>query len=220
MGLSLEVDRLSKSYNGQIVLRDCSCTFDAGRAYAVLGPNGSGKSTLLRIAALLEPPDAGAVRYRDHETVLPPDLALRRRITLLLPKVGVFNASVFHNVAYGLKIRGRGARDIEDRVNDVLVRVGLVHKRRQNGLELSSGETKRLGLARALVIEPEVLWLDEPTANLDPQNGEIIERLIVGLKAAGKSTLILVTHDPLQAQRLADRVLVMDNGRLAPLAIS
>ena len=107
MGLTLEVARLEKSYNGQAVLQECSFAFDPGRTYALLGANGSGKSTLLRIAALLEAPDAGAVRYRDHDAELPHDLALRRRLTLLLPRIGVFNTSVFNNVAYGLKIRGR-----------------------------------------------------------------------------------------------------------------
>jgi tungstate transport system ATP-binding protein len=218
MGLNLEVARVFKTYNDQAILRDCSGRFDQGRTYALLGPNGSGKSTFLRIAALLEPPDAGEVRYLEHDVALPHDLALKRRITLLLPRVGVFNASVFHNVAYGLRIRGRSHQEIEDRVNDVLVRVGLVHKRRQNGLALSSGETKRLGLARALVIEPEVFWLDEPTANLDPKNAEIIEQIIYNLKIVGKSTIILVTHDPAQARRLGDHLLVMDSGQLVPHA--
>ena len=99
----------------------------------------------------------------------------------------------------------------------VLERVGLSHKRRQNGLDLSSGETKRLGLARALVLEPEVFWLDEPTANIDPKNTEIIEQIILDMKSAGKSTIIIVTHDPAQARRLGNHFLVMDNGKIVPL---
>jgi tungstate transport system ATP-binding protein len=217
MGLSLEVAGISKSYHGQTVLQECSFVFKASRTYTLQGPNGSGKSTFLRIAALLEPPDAGAVRYGDHDFPLPHDLRLRRRITLLLPAIGVFNTTVFNNVAYGLKIRGRRSQEIEPRVNDVLVTVGLVHKRWHNALGLSSGETKRLGLARALVIEPEVFWLDEPTANIDPKNTEIIEQIILDLKSAGKSTIIVVTHDPAQAHRLGDHLLVMENGKIVPL---
>jgi tungstate transport system ATP-binding protein len=217
MGLNLEVAGIVKSYNGQAVLREGSFCFDHGRTYALLGPNGSGKSTFLRIAALLEPPDAGKVGYFDNDVELPHDLGLRRRITLLLPRIGVFNTSVFHNVAYGLKIRGRRTREVEDRVNDILVRVGLANQRWQNGLDLSSGETKRLGLARALILEPEVFFLDEPTANLDPKNAEIIEQIIFNLKTARKSTIIVVTHDPAQARRLGDHLLVMDNGRIVPL---
>lgn len=216
MGLSLEAAGLSKTYNGQAVLRDCSVRFEPGRTYALVGSNGSGKSTFFRIAALLEPPDAGSVRYLDDGAVLPPDLHLRRRLTLLLPKIGVFNTTVFNNVAYGLKIRGRRAQEIEDRVNDLLVTVGLVHKRWQNALSLSSGQTKLLGIARALAIDPEVFFLDEPTANIDPQNTEIIEKVILSMKTAEKSTIILVTHDPAQAHRLADHVLVMENGRIVP----
>lgn len=214
MGLSLEVAGVSKTYNGQAVLRGCSFAFEPGRTYALQGPNGSGKSTFFRIAALLEPPDAGSVSYADHGVVLPADLHLRRRITLLLPQIGVFNATVFKNVAYGLKIRGCPSQVIEDRVNGVLATVGLAHKRRQNGLDLSSGETKRLGIARAMVIDPEVFFLDEPTANIDPKNTEIIEQIILQMKTAGKSTIILVTHDPAQARRLADRVLVMEHGKI------
>jgi ABC-type multidrug transport system ATPase subunit len=217
MGLTLEVVRLDKSYNGQAVLRECSFAFAPGRTYALLGANGSGKSTLLRIAALLEAPDAGVVRYWDHDAELPQDLGLRRRLTLLLPRIGVFNTTVFHNVAYGLKIRGRSGQEVQERVNAVLETVGLSHKRRQNGLGLSSGETKRLGIARALVIEPEVFFLDEPTANLDPKNAEIIEQIIFNMKTAGKSTIIVVTHDPAQARRLGDQPLVMVNGRISPL---
>ena len=106
---------------------------------------------------------------------------------------------------------------VEDRVNEVLGRVGLAHKSRQNGLDLSSGETKRLGIARALVIEPEVFFLDEPTANLDPENSEIIEQIILSMKTAGKSTIIVVTHDPAQARRLGDIPLVMAHGKIVPL---
>jgi ABC-type multidrug transport system ATPase subunit len=216
MGLSLKVTGISKTYNGLPVLQECSFAFAPGLTYALLGPNGSGKSTFLRIAALLEPPDAGEVRYQDDGLALPTDVSLRRRITLLLPKIGVFNTTVFNNVAYGLKVRNRPAPEIKDQVTELLERVGLAHKARQNGLDLSSGETKRLGLARALVIEPEVFWLDEPTANIDPKNTEIIEQIILNMKTAGKSTIIVVTHDPAQAQRLGDQLLVMDNGRIVP----
>jgi tungstate transport system ATP-binding protein len=216
MGLSLEVAGVSKTYNGQAILRECSFAFDPGQTYALLGPNGSGKSTFLRIAALLEPPDTGQVRYFDHGVALPHDLHLRRRITLLLPKIGIFNTSVFNNVAYGLKIRRHPTHQVEVRVNAVLERVGLAHKRRQNGLDLSSGETKRLGLARTLVLEPEFFWLDEPTANIDPQNAAIIEQIMLDMKSLGKSTIIVVTHDPAQARRLGDHLLVMDNGRIVP----
>ena len=131
-----------------------------------------------------------------------------------MPQTGVFNTSVFHNVAYGLKIRGVHRREIEERVMAILEVVGLAEKRRQQALDLSTGQAKRLGLARAMVLEPEVILLDEPTASIDQENTEIIEDIIRKMKAEGKATIILVTHDPAQAARLGDKVLLMQNGRL------
>ena len=216
MGLRLEAAHLARAYNGNPVLRDCSYNFAPGRTYTLSGPNGSGKSTLLRLLALLETPDTGSVDYLENGAVLPKNLELRRRFTLVLPRPGIFNTTVFHNVAYGLKIRGVKSGEIEARVSQVLASVGLAHKGLQRALDLSSGETKRLGLARAMVLNPEVLFLDEPTANIDPLNTEIIEEIILKMKAGGAATIILITHDPAQAERLGDQLLFLKDGRLVP----
>jgi tungstate transport system ATP-binding protein len=216
MGLSIEVTKVARAYNGNPVLRDCSYNFAPGLTYALQGPNGSGKSTLLRILALLEAPDTGSVDYLENRAVLPKDLELRRRFTLVLPRPGIFNTTVFHNVAYGLKIRGVKSGEIEARVETILETVGLAHKRSQRALDLSSGETKRLGLARAMVLAPEILFLDEPTANIDPLNTEIIEEIILKMKAGGQTTILLITHDPAQAERLGDQSLLMKEGMVMP----
>ena len=217
MGLNLELAQISKTYNGQEVLQECSWVFEKGLTHVIMGPNGMGKSTLLRICALLEAPDRGRVNYLANGRPLASDLALKRRITLLLPGVGVFNTSVFNNVAYGLKIRGLDSREIESRVAAILEVVGLAAKRRQRALDLSTGQSKRLGLARAMVIDPEVILLDEPTASIDQENSGIIEDIIRKVKAERKATIIMVTHDPAQAERLGDRVLLMQAGKIAPL---
>jgi tungstate transport system ATP-binding protein len=215
MGLSLELSQVSKTYNGHVILEDCSWTFEAGFTHVLMGPNGTGKSTLLRICALLEPPDLGKVNYLAGDgRPLSPDLELKRRITLLLPSVGVFNTSVFNNVSYGLKIRGLKHREIEARVEAILEVVGLAGKKRQRALQLSTGQSKRLGLARAMVLEPEVLFLDEPTASIDQENSEIIERIILELQEKKRATIIMVTHDPAQADRLGDRLLLIKDGKL------
>ena len=216
MGLELDIALVSKAYNGNPVLRDCSFSFTRGLTYALQGPNGSGKSTLLRLLALLETPDTGSVDYLENGAVLPKNLELRRRFTLVLPRPGIFNTTVFNNVAYGLKIRGVKAEEIAARVNGILATVGLAHKKSQRALDLSSGETKRLGLARAMVLNPEVLFLDEPTANIDPLNTEIIENIILKMKAGGAATILLITHDPAQAERLGDQLLFLKGGRLVP----
>jgi ABC-type multidrug transport system ATPase subunit len=217
MGLELEIVHVFRSYNGNPILRDCSFSFAGGRTYVVQGPNGSGKSTLFRTLALLEPPDRGRVEYRDGGRVLAAGLALRRRISLVLPGTGIFNTTVFKSVAYGLKIRGITRTEIEARVNDTLVAVGLEHKTWQRAAELSSGETKRLGIARAMVIKPEILLLDEPTANIDPANTAIIEDIIFTMKQERQATILMITHDPAQAQRLGDELLFMQDGKILPV---
>jgi tungstate transport system ATP-binding protein len=214
MGLTLEATGLMNAYNGQQVLKGCTATFSAGLTYTLQGPNGSGKSTLFRILSLLEKPDSGGVRYFGDSRPLNNDLDLRRRITLVLPQVGVFNTTVFNNVAYGLRLRGVAAGEVEARVDETLNLVGLLDKRRHRALELSSGETKRLGLARALVLAPEVLFLDEPTASLDPKNSKIIEDIMADLKSRRQATLVIITHDPAQAERLGDHQLLMREGKI------
>jgi len=214
MSLELIISEIYKTYNGNPILRDCSFAFAAGRTYALQGPNGSGKSTLFRLLALLEPPDGGRVEYREDGRVLAHDLTLRRRFTLVLPGTGIFNATVWQNVAFGLQIRGFGKAAIRDRVEAALTAVGLATKKQQRASELSSGETKRLGIARAMVINPEVLMLDEPTANIDPANTAIIEEIILTMKRQRLATLLLITHDPAQAERLGDELLWLKNGKL------
>jgi tungstate transport system ATP-binding protein len=216
MGLELEIVNVFKTYNGNPILRDCSFVFAKGGTHVLQGPNGSGKSTLFRTLALLEKPDCGRVEYRDGGQILAPDLELRRRITLVLPRTGIFNTTVFNNVAYGLKIRGITRGEREARVNDALLAVGLAHKKWQRALELSSGETKRLGIARAMVINPEVFMLDEPTANIDPANMAIIEDIILKMKQERQATILLITHDPSQAERLGDALLLMQDGKISP----
>ena len=197
-----------------MVLQDCTFTFPEGGVSVLMGANGCGKSTLLRICSLLERPDSGRVLFTDDGTPLPPGLALRRRITLVLPRIGVFDSSVFHNVAYGLVVRGVPQRDLEPHVRQALSFVGMDHMARRQARTLSSGETQRMGIARALAVEPEILFLDEPTASVDEENTAIIESVILELRRKGRTTIILTTHDRDQAERLANRLLVITNGTL------
>jgi tungstate transport system ATP-binding protein len=214
MTLSLIASNIGKAYNGNQVLKDCSFSFNEQGIYILTGPNGCGKSTFLRICALIEPPDNGGIGYFSDGGPMREDLALKRRITLVLPKVGVFNTTAYKNVAYGLTIRGTKGAEAEKKILEKLDFVGLGHKRRQNALTLSSGETQRLGIARALVIEPEILFLDEPTASVDQKNVEIIEDIIRRMKRDSKATVIITTHDRQQAARLADCLMIMNEGKI------
>lgn len=214
MGLRLDVLNISKSYTGKPVLKDCSFSFDKAGVYVLMGQNGTGKSTFLRICSLLEQPDSGAVHYLSGDNIAIKDVELRRKITLVLPKVWLFNTTVFKNTAYGLKLRGVKGRKLDDRVERTLDFVGLSHKRSQNALTLSSGEAQRLGIARALVVEPEILFMDEPTASMDEENTRIIEDMISNMKKEGRSIVIITTHDGAQAERLTGRILLMQEGKI------
>ncbi len=214
MALRLIASNVGKAYQGSEVLRNCSFTFDDHGIYVLTGPNGCGKSTFLRICALIEPPDTGQIDYLSDGNTVRQDIELRRRITLVLPKVGVFNTTVFRNIAYGLTIRGIRGEESVRRVHEVLSFVGLDKRKKQNALTLSSGETQRLGIARALVTEPEILFLDEPTASVDQKNTVIIEDIILEMRKDAKTIVVITTHDRAQAERLADRLLVMNDGMI------
>lgn len=214
MALKLIVSEICKSYNSKAVLKNCTYSFDRSGVYVLMGPNGSGKSTFLRISALLESPDRGEIRYLQGDSLLPHDLNLKRRITLLLPDIGIFNTTVFNNVAYGLKIRGFKKEEIRQRVHEALDFVGLLNKKQQNALSLSSGEKKRMGIARAIVLEPEVLFLDEPTASVDEENTEIIESILFQLKQKLNSIIIIATHDKDSAKRVGDFLLFLKEGKI------
>jgi len=219
LGLMLRAEGLVKSYNGRPVLNGVDYEFSPEKIYALMGPNGSGKSTLLRILGLLEFPDNGSVVYSNAEFhqgekgMLLPGLPLKRRISLILADLGLFNKSVLANAEYGLKIRGVNKSARREKAMDALSAMGLGEKSRQNALTLSSGEAQRLAMARAIAIEPEVLFLDEPTASVDRENTEIIERAMTAMK--GDRTVVFSSHDEKQAARVADVVLEIKDGRIA-----
>jgi ABC-type multidrug transport system ATPase subunit len=217
MALVLKVEDIWKAYPGSDVLRGCDVSFDRLGVYVLMGPNGSGKSTFLRLCALLEEPDRGKINYLSDGQNLAKDVALKRRITLVLPKAGIFNSSVFGNMAYGLKVRGVKRSEVAERVDRCLELFGLAGKKEQNALTLSSGEGQRLSIARAVVTGPEILFLDEPTASVDQKNSEMIEDLILGMKRQGGLTVVMTTHDASQAARLADVRLMLREGRVVPV---
>lgn len=214
MSLAFSVRNIAKAYAGQEILRQCSCDFRDSGVTVLMGPNGSGKSTFLRICALLEPPDAGEIVYEENGILLPGDLGLRRRIILVLPGTGVFNTTVLKNVAYGLRIRGMSARMARERAAHCLELIGLAGKEHQEAKTLSSGETRRLGIARALAIDPDILFLDEPTASVDQENTGQIQAMILKMKAGRRPTVVMSTHDEAEANALADTVLKIENNTL------
>lgn len=212
--LTVRIKDISKTYGSMNVLKKCSYVFEKGRMHALIGPNGSGKSTLLRICSLIEQPDEGAVEFHDDNRSVHHTIELRRRISMVFSRDGLFNTSVFRNALYGLTVRGIGFRERKDRVQEILRRVGLWEKRKQSAKTLSAGEGQRLAIARSLVTDPEIIFLDEPTASLDPANTALIEDIIKKLIRDTNKTVIMATHNMFQAQRLSDKILFMHEGVL------
>jgi len=212
----IEAQNLYKEYSGKGVLEDISFGVQTGEVFVLVGPNGAGKTTLLRILDLLEEPTNGRLLFDGASTdrSAGDKAALRRRISMVFQQTVLFNMSVFDNVAYGLKVRGESGSDVEKRVRETLERVQLRGFEHKNALALSGGEAQRVALAQALVTEPELLLLDEPTANLDPRNVSIVEEALSRVNRERKTTMIMATHNMFQAENLAHRVAVFNEGKI------
>ncbi len=209
---------VTKVYEGRRVLNVDRLDVYRGEVLALVGPSGAGKSTLLRLLNFLEGPTSGTIRFLDaafdatHAIPLP----LRRRVTTVFQRPILLNRSVHANVRYGLRLRGQD--DAAGQVTGVLEQVGLADMAGHRARTLSGGEAQRVSLARAMVLDPEVLLLDEPTANLDPYNVGLIEGIVRSLNAAQGTTIVVVTHNIFQARRLADRVGLLLEGQIVELA--
>ncbi|UCH51619.1 MAG: ABC transporter ATP-binding protein [Chloroflexota bacterium] len=212
----IKVAGLTHSYNEREVLQDLNLSIAKGEVFALIGPTGAGKTTLLRIIDLLEVPSEGDIYFDDKR--IPRSgkqrLEIRRRISFIHQKPQVFNLSVYDNVACGLRWRREAKNRLTGKVDHILEMVGLEGYKNRNARTLSGGEAQRVALARSLVLEPEVLLLDEPTANLDPVSTAKIEQLISYIARQHNTTIIMATHDMSQGQQLADRIGVLLDGKL------
>lgn len=213
----LKIQHLYKKYSDKYVLEDANLEVEKGEFFTVIGPNGAGKTTLLRLIDLLDSPTSGKIIFDGIDTTKCSEsekIYLRRRMAIVFQNPTLFNATVFQNVAYGLKIRGVDKSTIREKVTKVLELVGLTDLWNRQAITLSGGEAQRVALARALVVEPEILLLDEPTANLDPRNTAIIEKAILNVNKGKKTTVVMATHNMFQARRLAHRVAFLFYGKI------
>ncbi len=209
-----------KSFASKEVLRGLDAEIPAGETFAILGPSGAGKTTALRLLDLLETPDGGRVLFHGEaiEVGSPEALRQRRRMAMVMQNPTVFRASAFDNVAYGLWLRGIPDAEIRGRVFSALDFVGLLDAAKEPAERLSGGEQQRIAFARAAVLKPEILLLDEFTANLDPSNVRLLEGAIVRYRRETGCTIVIVTHNLFQAKRLADRVALLLDGRFVEVA--
>lgn len=215
--LIFKVRDLKKVYNNKIVLDVDNLNFQEGKIYAIVGPNGSGKTTLLNILNLLEKPDEGQIFFYDQEITNKSNsdtLEIRRKITLVNQDPFLFHSTVYDNIAYGLKIRSIPPKVQKSRIRSALNIVGLSGFKDRKANQLSGGEAQRVVIARALVIEPEILFLDEPTTSIDQKHIDVVERVIKKIKKEIKTTVIFTTHDLSQAYRLADEVISLLDGKI------
>jgi tungstate transport system ATP-binding protein len=212
----IEIRGVSRKAGGRQILEGIDLTIRKGEIFTLIGPSGSGKTTLIRLIDLLDYPTTGRILFDGKDTAgrEADRLALRRRMGMVFQKPAVLNATVAQNIAFGLEFRGVPPQEIEKKVQAALELVGLPSFAGRRAITLSGGEMQRVAIARAIVTEPEVLLLDEPTANLDPVSAALIEDLIRHINRELHATVILSTHDLIQGQRLADRIGVIMNGRI------
>lgn len=213
----IEIKDVWQRRENRDILRRVNLKVERGEVHALIGPTGAGKTTLLRLIALLDKPATGTVMIDGKDTCCSEKerLEMRRHTAFVLQKPVVFNLSVYDNVAYGLKWRGIDSKKARARVNEILEMVGVAQYSRRNARTLSGGEMQRVALARAIVTSPEILLMDEPSANLDPVTSSKIEDLITGIIRKEKITVVMATHDMEQGQRMADNISVMVNGEIA-----
>jgi sulfate transport system ATP-binding protein len=215
--MSISVQNVCKRFGDFVALDDVSIEVEAGSLTALLGPSGSGKSTLLRVIAGLETPDSGVVRIGADDVTghAPQD----RGVGFVFQHYAAFkHMTVYDNIAFGLKIRKRPRPEIESRVHELLELVQLQGLAKRYPSQLSGGQRQRMGLARALAVDPEVLLLDEPFGALDARVRTELRAWLRRLHDETHTTTVIVTHDQEEAMEVADRVVVMNRGRVEQAA--
>lgn len=216
---AIAVENLRKTFGSQKVLNGITFNVSKGETVAVIGQSGGGKSVMLKLLIGLQMPDSGSIRIADEEITQLDDKELnnlRKRIGFLFQQAALYDSlSVAENVAFPLtRHSGMSADKLAKRVRDLLGEVGMDRESEKLPSQLSGGMQKRVGLARALALDPDILLFDEPTAGLDPITAAEIGNLIVGLKRKRQLSAIVVTHDVYVAKAYSDRMLLLHEGRI------
>lgn len=215
----MRIANVGQEYGGKYVLKGVNLEIATGEVFALIGPTGAGKTTLIRLLNLLETPASGQI-YFDGVDVTRSErqrLKARRRMAYVQQKPIVFKMTVYGNVACGLKWRKVKKEVVRSRVEDALEMVGILDYGKRDARTLSGGEMQRVAIARALVTDPEVLLLDEPTANLDPISIATVEEVLEKIIGQKNITVVMATHDMPQGQRFAGRMGVLINGEMLQL---
>ena len=214
MSVHLQLADIKKAYRKVTALNSVSLDMQGGKIIVLLGVNGAGKTTLMRIMAGLDNPDSGQILFNNQTANAK---ALRQVSTLVFQKSAMFSLNVYANLAYGLRIRDIPKDEVAKRIADALQAVRLSGFEKRRARKLSGGEQQRIALARAFLLDSQVLLLDEPTANLDPNSATIIEKAIINKKSS-QCIIIMATHNLNQARRMADEIIHIHNGEIVEAA--
>ena len=215
---ALQVKALRKSYGGQMVLSEIDFDVAQGQTLAVLGRSGTGKSVLLKLIVGLQQPEAGSIRIHGQEITglgLKPLNAIRKQIGFLFQSAALYDSmTVGENVAFPLRHAALSESDLTAKVHGLLASVGMEEAVDKLPAQISGGMQKRVGLARALALSPNILLFDEPTTGLDPITAQEITELILKLQAEHHTASVIVTHDVPVARAVSDRLMLMRDGRI------
>jgi len=213
--IALETRHLSRSLVGRVLVSDLSVQVRPGEVLAVVGPSGAGKSSFLRLLNRLDEPTGGTVRLngQDYRELSPQQL--RRRVGMVMQVAYLFPGTVAANIAFGP--RQCGERISSEQIAALLERVGLPGYQERDVSNLSGGEAQRVSLARTLANAPEALLLDEPTSALDDVSARGIEDLVLSIVRERRMTCVIVTHNTVQAHRIADRTMILEAGKLVTI---
>jgi phospholipid/cholesterol/gamma-HCH transport system ATP-binding protein len=217
--LPVQVRSLSKSFGEQTVLKEINLEVAQGETLSVLGRSGTGKSVLLKLIIGLHHPDSGSIWVHGQEVTRLPMRQLnevRKKVGFLFQQAALYDSlTVEENVAFPLRRHSKLSDDERgERVRELLASVGMEQDAHKLPAEISGGMQKRVGLARALTLEPDILLFDEPTAGLDPITAAEIDDLILRLQRESNMTSVVVTHDIHGAQKVSDRLALMRDGQI------
>lgn len=210
----IEIYNLKKIFENNTVIDIPYLKIKKGKITAIIGPSGSGKSTLMALINGLAKPSEGKIIIEGEEFSANRDYSeyIRKQMTMVFQEPVMFKETLEKNIEYGLKLRG--VKDIKKKIFNISELLGIQDKLKQRASTLSGGEASRASLARAMVFEPKLLILDEPTSNLDPQNVAVIEAALKNMQKVLANTIIVVTHNMFQAKRIADEAVFLLDGKV------
>jgi phospholipid/cholesterol/gamma-HCH transport system ATP-binding protein len=215
---AIAIQDLHKTFGNQKVLNGISFQVSPGETVAVIGRSGGGKSVLLKLLIRLQMPDSGSIRIADEEITKVDEKQLnevRKKIGFLFQQAALYDSfTVAENVAFPMRHSEMSAPEQQKRARELLAEVGMDQDREKLPSQISGGMQKRVGLARALALDPEILLFDEPTAGLDPITAAEIGKLIMELKRKRQMSAIVVTHDVQGAKAYSDRMVLLHNGSI------